>query len=107
MARNLLRKHHDRRRQWATSAERLAVLAQEGDVADQVSERRAALEALATLPEHEAEAVILASWYGLGPAEAAQVAGCSARAFTVRLHRARRRLADALSLTRTTLQEQR
>ncbi|MFB9891101.1 RNA polymerase sigma factor [Planobispora takensis] len=107
VARNLLRKHHDRRRQWATSAERLAVLAQEGDVADQVSERRAALEALATLPEHEAEAVILASWYGLGPAEAAEVAGCSARAFTVRLHRARRRLADALNLARTTLQEQR
>nr|WP_260407809.1 sigma-70 family RNA polymerase sigma factor [Planomonospora venezuelensis] len=107
VARNLLRKHHERGRRWTTSAERLAALLPEGDVADEVSDRRMALEALSTLPEHEVEAVILASWYGLGPAEAAKVAGCSARAFSVRLHRARRRLAGALDLTRTTLQEQR
>ncbi|GIH78840.1 RNA polymerase sigma factor [Planobispora longispora] len=107
VARNLLRKHHERGRRWVTPAERLAALTQENDVADEVSERRMALEALAVLPEHEVEAVILASWHGLGPAEAAKVAGCSARAFSVRLHRARRRLADAMNLARTTLQEQR
>ncbi|GAA3422626.1 sigma factor-like helix-turn-helix DNA-binding protein [Streptosporangium vulgare] len=91
--------------------ERLAELSSEGDVtervAEQVAEREAALAALAGLSEPDAEAVILASWYGLAPADAAKLAGCSTRAFTVRLYRARRRLSQALDLTpATTLQEQ-
>ena len=36
------------------------------------------------------------TWHGLTIAEAVAVAGCSARAFTVRLYRARRRLSEAL-----------
>jgi RNA polymerase sigma-70 factor (ECF subfamily) len=34
-------------------------------------------------------------WHGLQPRDAATVLGCSAAAFFVRLHRARRRLARA------------
>ncbi|MEN3540935.1 sigma-70 family RNA polymerase sigma factor [Microbispora sp. ZYX-F-249] len=102
VARNLLRKQHrlDMRRL------RLTASAPEGDVADQVSERQTAIDALARLSGADAEALILASWYGLGPAEAAKVVGCSARTFAVRLHRARRRLADILNAPQTVLQEQ-
>jgi RNA polymerase sigma-70 factor (ECF subfamily) len=57
---------------------------------------REVLAALAELPPKEREALQLCAWEGLSPAVAARVAGCSASAFRVRLHRARRRLAAAL-----------
>jgi RNA polymerase sigma-70 factor (ECF subfamily) len=53
--------------------------------------------ALATLPASDQEALRLTEWEELDQAAAARVAGCSAAAFRVRLHRARRRLAQALS----------
>ncbi|GAA2900993.1 RNA polymerase sigma factor [Streptosporangium fragile] len=106
IARNLLREQRRSGLRRQALAERLAELTPAGDVAEQVAEREAALAALAGLSEPDAEAVILASWYGLAPADAAKLAGCSARAFTVRLYRARRRLARALDLTPITLQEQ-
>jgi RNA polymerase sigma-70 factor (ECF subfamily) len=56
------------------------------------TDRAQALSRLATLTSKEREALLLVSWDGLVPAEAAQVAGCSLAAFHVRLHRARRRL---------------
>jgi RNA polymerase sigma-70 factor (ECF subfamily) len=43
------------------------------------------------------ETLTLVTWHGLSAAEAATVVGCSQRAFTVRLHRARRKLADHLA----------
>jgi RNA polymerase sigma factor (sigma-70 family) len=52
--------------------------------------------ALVALSDKEREAVLLIAWEGLSPAQAAVAAGCSATAFRLRLHRARRRLADAL-----------
>ncbi|MEU4547375.1 RNA polymerase sigma factor [Nonomuraea dietziae] len=106
VARNLLRTQRRSRLRGQTLMERLAELAPAEDVAHQVAERQAALNALAGLSERDAEAVLLASWYGLSPAEAAKIAGCSARTFNVRLHRARRRLANALGLTALTFQEQ-
>lgn len=60
--------------------------------ADAVHEREALLRALAGCTRAEREALLLTAWDGLTPAQAAEVAGCSARAFTVRLHRARTRL---------------
>jgi DNA-directed RNA polymerase specialized sigma24 family protein len=39
---------------------------------------------------------MLVAWDGLTPAEGAVAAGCSAAAFRVRLHRARRRVAAQL-----------
>ena len=54
------------------------------------------LEALARLSEPDREALLLAAWDGLGSREASTVLGCSPTAFRIRLHRARRRLADEL-----------
>jgi RNA polymerase sigma-70 factor (ECF subfamily) len=66
------------------------------DVADQVTERLTMLTALATLSEADRELVTLLAWHGLTPRQAAQVVGCSTPTLFVRLHRARRRLADAM-----------
>jgi RNA polymerase sigma-70 factor (ECF subfamily) len=54
------------------------------------------LEAIAELPEAEREAFMLIAWDGLDPARAARAAGCSAPAFRMRLHRARRRLKEQI-----------
>lgn len=55
------------------------------------------LQALAALRESDREALLLSAWEGLTTKEAARVVGCSAAAFAVRLHRARRRLARLLN----------
>jgi RNA polymerase sigma factor (sigma-70 family) len=55
-------------------------------------------EALRKLTGHEREALMLVAWDGLTPAEGAVAAGCSAAAFRVRLHRARRRVAAQLGI---------
>jgi RNA polymerase sigma factor (sigma-70 family) len=57
------------------------------------------LEALADLPERDREVLRLAAWDGLSAAEAAQVLGCTATAYRLRLHRARRKLAARLETT--------
>ncbi|GAB3987003.1 hypothetical protein GCM10029978_103930 [Actinoallomurus acanthiterrae] len=102
VARNLLFKQYDvvRRRQVLT--DRLAEAAGDQDltgldVAEQVVERDAAKALLTELGEKDVEALVLASWYGLTPRQAARVLGCTAATFTVRLHRARKRLAKAAS----------
>jgi RNA polymerase sigma-70 factor, ECF subfamily len=61
-----------------------------------VAERDALLAAFARLSDQDAEILILTAWYGLPPAKAATVLGCSGATFYVRLHRARKRLARAL-----------
>jgi RNA polymerase sigma-70 factor, ECF subfamily len=53
-------------------------------------------DALASLAERDREALMLTAWEGLDHRSAAQVMGCSTGSFTVRLHRARRRLGRAL-----------
>jgi len=62
------------------------------DPSDAVAERDVVLRALAGLVETDREALMLTVWDGLGHRDAALIAGCSAGAFAVRLHRARRRL---------------
>jgi RNA polymerase sigma factor (sigma-70 family) len=57
--------------------------------------------ALATLSERDREALLLVAWDGLEHRVAASVMGCSTGAFTVRLHRARRKLERALECDRT------
>jgi len=54
-------------------------------------------QALACLPERDREALMLIAWDGLDHRTAAQVMGCSTGSLTVRVHRARRRLARALA----------
>lgn len=63
----------------------------------QVLERMDAARILARLPESDREVLMLVSWDGLDPNEAAQALGCSKATFTVRLHRARRRLERELA----------
>lgn len=53
--------------------------------------------ALASLSKGDREVLMLTAWEGLEPARAAAVMGCSPRAFAMRLHRARRRLAAAMN----------
>jgi RNA polymerase sigma-70 factor (ECF subfamily) len=57
--------------------------------------------ALAGLGERDREALMLVAWDGLEHHVAAQVMGCSTGAFTVRVHRAKRRLARALASEET------
>lgn len=52
--------------------------------------------ALAQLSTADREVLTLSAWYELSADEAAQALGCSRSAYTVRLHRARHRLADRL-----------
>jgi RNA polymerase sigma factor (sigma-70 family) len=101
VTRNLLHKQYDsgRRRQAladritaATTTEDLAG----PDVAERVVEREAARAALSALDDKDVEVMVLATWYGLSPRAGARVVGCSAATFTVRLHRARKRLTKAL-----------
>jgi RNA polymerase sigma-70 factor (ECF subfamily) len=67
------------------------------DVADGVAERAAMLTALAGLRDEDRELLTLIAWQGLTPRQAAQVVGCSVPTYFVRLHRARKRLQEALS----------
>lgn len=58
----------------------------------------ALLKALSALPSKEREIVMLVCWEGLTPAEAAAVVGITQVSARVRLHRARRRLAQATNV---------
>lgn len=69
--------------------------AEPADVA--VGHRGDLLAALGALTDDEREAVLLIGWDGLSGSEAAAVLGISHAAFRVRLHRARRTMADALT----------
>jgi RNA polymerase sigma factor, sigma-70 family len=101
VARNILAKQREIRYRRKVLADRIAALTTERDhvawdVAEHVVDREQAISALRALREKDVEAMILATWYGLAPQQAATVMGCSVRAFNVRLHRARKRLAARL-----------
>jgi RNA polymerase sigma-70 factor (ECF subfamily) len=80
----------------ALAARLAAAWAQAAGPADQVAWREAALAALARLGEPDREVLKLIAWDGLSAAQSAEVLGVSKLTFTVRLHRARRRLAAEL-----------
>jgi RNA polymerase sigma-70 factor, ECF subfamily len=73
------------------------------DIADGVADRVAILTALARLPERDRDLLMLVAWHDLPPKAAARVVGCSTATFFVRLHRARRRLEQALAGVETDL----
>jgi RNA polymerase sigma-70 factor (ECF subfamily) len=104
VARNLLYKQRDSGYRRRALADRVAALTTPQDlagwdVAEHVVERESALAAVAALSERDLEVLALVMWHDLKPTDAAKVAGCSAAAFLVRLHRARRRLTRALDAT--------
>lgn len=92
---NELRKQ-ERRQRLDTALQVEAAAAGPADSADATTGHLDVLAALATLPANDQEALRLTEWEELDHAAAARAAGCSATAFKVRLHRARRRLARAL-----------
>jgi RNA polymerase sigma factor (sigma-70 family) len=69
-----------------------------GDPGDTAGEAAAARGARGRLKERDREALMLVAWHGLSRERAARAAGCSRAAFSVRLHRARARLAAELAL---------
>jgi RNA polymerase sigma-70 factor (ECF subfamily) len=100
--RNLLLKQHGNVRRREDLVRRLGELFTEADAtrwdaAEYLIERETAAAALASLSTADVEALTLVAWHGLDPKRAAAVMGCSTAAFTVRLHRARRRLAKAFA----------
>ena len=64
---------------------------------DGIADRFLVMGALRALRKADREVLCLVAWDGLDHKEAAEVIGCSPKAFAVRLHRARRRLEDALN----------
>jgi RNA polymerase sigma-70 factor (ECF subfamily) len=70
------------------------------DPTDAVPTRMAIQEALDRLPPAEREALTLVAWDGLDVRSGAAAAGCSRATFSVRLHRARRRMMKELGLWR-------
>ena len=101
VTRNLLLKQAEAGRRRRLLADRVAAMTSAADLVawdagEHVVERATALQVLASLPERDVESLTLVTWHGLNPREAAAVLGCSPRAFTAGLHRARRRLTAAL-----------
>ncbi|TQS44766.1 RNA polymerase sigma factor [Cryptosporangium phraense] len=94
-ARNVLRERfRDEVRQRSVAEELRAWVT--GSAEDEVAERAGLLAALAALSEDDRELLTLVAWHGLSAADAARVVGCSTSTFFVRLHRARRRLEQAV-----------
>lgn len=99
VARNVIRERYRAEvRQASLATERRAWVDEaHTDVADGVTEKAAMLAALAQLGEEDRELLTLVAWHGLAPREAARVVGCSTATYFVRLHRARKRLEQALA----------
>lgn len=78
--------------------DRLALLSAaarpDADAGILATDRVAALEALAALPDSQREALLLVAWDGLSPDAAADVLGIRPGTFRVRAHRARTALDD-------------
>ncbi|HWJ41887.1 MAG TPA: sigma-70 family RNA polymerase sigma factor [Solirubrobacterales bacterium] len=63
---------------------------------ERIADRHEFARAFTLLGARDREVLTLVAWDGLGPREAAQVMGCTAATFSLRLHRARRRLVKEL-----------
>ena len=74
---------------------------------EQLAEREAFASAFARLSERDRETLGLIAWDGLEAREAAEVVGCSAAVFSLRLHRARRRLLKELEASGHSLGQER
>ncbi len=98
VARNVLRETHraDARRE-SLAAELRHWISSVPDIGEAVEERTSVLRALAPLSGTDRELLTLVAWHGLSTDEAAKVVGCSRATYFVRLHRARKRLARAMT----------
>jgi RNA polymerase sigma-70 factor (ECF subfamily) len=100
VARNVLARHYESNRR---QREARAVLERERRPADPVQEGDdpRLWEAWARLSSSDREVLALVAWEELSVADAALAFGCAAPVFSVRLHRARRRLQRLLSQDRS------
>lgn len=64
---------------------------------EEIEARDVVRVALSRLPEAEREALLLVVWEDLDAARGSRVLGCSPAAFTVRVHRAKRRLRSMMA----------
>lgn len=94
VARRVLSTHRRSTQRRTRLSQRLSQTAETVMPIDTVDARLA--EALNQLSERDQEALLLVAWEGLAPREAATVVGLTKTGFSVRLHRARRRLRAAL-----------
>lgn len=87
-----------RRRRGARSADQQAIEIPDPQVAipELIADRDAFAVAFRALRASDRELLTLVAWDDLESQEAAKVLGCSAAAFSIRLHRARRRLLKEL-----------
>jgi len=98
VARRVLANHRRGERRRSSLADRLRTeLAGASCSASAGLELPEVMAAFRRLGERDREVLMLEGWEGLGPAEIAAVLGCSRNAARIRLHRARRRLADGLA----------
>lgn len=97
VARNMLVHEHRAKARRSRLDDRLRAqpAIQPRDPADTIVDRLHAQRLLEALPAKDREALQLVEWEHLNVSTAAQVVGCSAATFRVRLHRARRRLLAA------------
>jgi RNA polymerase sigma factor (sigma-70 family) len=95
-ARKVVGNHRRARRRRIALHDRLTLLGSAArpseDAGILATERMAALQALAALPDQHREALLLVAWDGLTPDEAAASLGIRPGTFRVRAHRARRAL---------------
>jgi RNA polymerase sigma factor (sigma-70 family) len=97
-ARRTLANHRRGERRRTALAERLrADLAGSHQPPEYTGELAEISAAFRGLPERDRELLALVAWEGLDPGQIAIVLGCSRNAARIRLHRARRRLADELA----------
>ena len=80
----------------AKLAERLMANTSRAQVSVELNDGALA-QALASLNERDREVLLLVAWEDLSAERAAAVLGCSPQTFSVRIHRARKRLAGALA----------
>lgn len=94
-------RHRSERRRAAhltvSSLEGVEVTDPETAVAERLAQRESLAAAFAALPDRDREILTPVAWEGLTPREGAQVLDCSAATFSLRLHRARRRLSKELA----------
>jgi RNA polymerase sigma factor (sigma-70 family) len=96
VARRVLANYRRGERRRAVLADRLRTELTAGSWPEQYTGELAEFAAaFRSLPEPDRELLALVGWEGLDRGQAATVLGCSRNAVRIRLHRARRRLADA------------
>ena len=94
VARRVLLTHRRSTQRWSRLRDRLSQTVEPISGINVVDARVG--EALRQLSERDQEALLLVAWEGLAPREAAVVTGLTPTGFSVRLHRARRRLRAVL-----------